>query len=227
MGDQLRVTYNVDIVMCIDCTWSMDNILSIVKRNALTFSDDLREKMKAKRKNIDGLRVRLVAFRDYKADDEPMLVSDFLDMPRQQEIFRDCVCCLEAVGGGDAPEDGLEALAYSIRSDWDHQGMKRRHIIVLWTDAPAHEIGHGKGSKRYPKNMARDFVALTEWWGDAVNPGYMNQEAKRLLLFAPDVGAWKSISETWDNVVHYPSEAGKGLGDVDYQQILDCISNSI
>lgn len=227
MIDQSRVTYNVDIVMCIDCTWSMDNILSIVKNNALNFSSDIREKMTAKRKNIDNLRVRLVAFRDYKADDEPMLVTDFLNMPQQAEIFRDCVSCLEAVGGGDEPEDGLEALAYSIRSDWDHQGMKRRHIIILWTDAPAHELGFGSKSKQYPRNMASNFAELTEWWGDAVNPGHMNQEAKRLLLFAPDVGAWRTISESWDNVVHYPSEAGKGLGNVDYQQILDCISNSI
>ena len=227
MVDRSVITYNVDIVMCIDCTWSMDNILSIVKNNALNFSEDIRKKMDAKKKHIDSLRIRLVAFRDYKADDEPMLVTDFLDMPRQEHIFHDCVSCLEAIGGGDEPEDGLEGLAFSIRSEWDRQAIKRRHIIILWTDAPAHELGYGRGSRYYPRNMARSFSELSEWWGDTLNPGYMNQDAKRLLLFAPDTGAWSSISSGWDNVVHFPSEAGNGLKDVDYQQILDCISNSI
>lgn len=227
MIDRSLVTYNVDIVMCIDCTWSMDNILSIVKDHALSFYEDVRNRMTAKRKCIDNLRVRLVAFRDYKADDEPMLITDFLQMPMQADVFNDCVSCLEATGGGDEPEDGLEALAYSIRSDWDHQGIKRRHIIILWTDASAHELGFGKNSKLYPHNMAKDFSELSEWWGDTNAPAYMDQAAKRLLLFAPDVGAWRAISEGWDNVVHYPSEAGEGLADVDYQQILDCIANSI
>lgn len=227
MSDTSLITYNVDIVMCIDCTWSMDPILSVVKQNALNFSQDLRKKMASKNKNIDQLRVRLVAFRDYKADDEPMLVTDFLLMPKQASIFNDCVSCLEAIGGGDDPEDGLEALAYSIRSDWDRQGIRRRHVIALWTDATPHELGHGRSSKLYPKNMAKSFAELTEWWGDVQQPGYMNQSAKRLLLFAPDAGAWSDISSLWDNVVHYPSEAGKGLNEVNYQQILDCISNSI
>ena len=222
-----HITYNVDLAMCIDCTWSMDHILEIVQKNALTFSEDLRKKMSAKMKNIDQLRVRLIAFRDYKADDEPMLVTDFLELPEQSSIFKDCVSCLEAIGGGDEPEDGLEALAYAIRSDWDRQGIKRRHVIILWTDAIPHELGYGKSSKLYPQNMARSFAELTEWWGDNQKPGFMNQSAKRLLMFAPDNGAWANISSAWDNVVHFPSPAGRGLDDVSYQQILDCISNSI
>ena len=227
MTERTNVTYNVDLVMCIDCTWSMDNVLDIVKRHALHFSEDLRRRMAEKRKFIDSLRIRLVAFRDYVADEEPLLITDFLQMPWQAGIFEACVCCLEATGGGDEPEDGLEALAYAIRSDWDRQGMKRRHVIILWTDATAHELGHGRSSSLYPRNMARDFSELTEWWGDTEMPGYMNQAAKRLLLFAPDKGAWTDIAEQWDNVVHYPSEAGKGLNEVSYEQILDCISNSI
>ena len=55
----------------------------------------------------------------------------------------------------------------------------------------------------------------------------MNQEAKRLVLFAPDKPAWTQISGSWDNVLHYPSEAGKGLVDVDYEKILAAISKTI
>ena len=57
--------------------------------------------------------------------------------------------------------------------------------------------------------------------------GYMDQSAKRLLLFAPDVPYWSTISDNWDNVIHFPSRAGEGLQEVDYSQIVDTISNSI
>lgn len=236
--NELYLNYNVDIVFCIDCTESMDNVLNIIKDRALSFHGDLLNRMYKKQKMVDSLRVRVVAFRDYKAFDEerrkghkgnePMLVTDFFTLPTDAEKLKLSVQSLQPVGGGDVPEDGLEALAYAIRSDWDTvQDAKHRHIIVLWTDAEPHELGYGKGTYRYPKGMAKSIGELTEWWGNALNGGYCNQDAKRLVLFAPSSGDWNFISEQWDQVIHYPSKAGDGLGDLDYETILSCISQSI
>ena len=75
--------------------------------------------------------------------------------------------------------------------------------------------------------MAKDFDELTEWWGDRQNNGFINQNAKRLLLFAPDRKYWSTISDTWDNVIHVPSVAGEGLKEIDYTQVIDSISNTI
>ena len=75
--------------------------------------------------------------------------------------------------------------------------------------------------------MVRDFDELTSWWGDANQEGYMDQNAKRLLLYAPDAPYWNTITANWDNVLHFPSEAGQGLDEVSYQEIIDTISNSI
>ena len=55
----------------------------------------------------------------------------------------------------------------------------------------------------------------------------MDYNAKRLLLFTPDKPTWTDITNSWDNVVHFPSEAGNGLKEIDYSQILDVIANSI
>ena len=55
----------------------------------------------------------------------------------------------------------------------------------------------------------------------------MNQSAKRLLMFAPDAEYWNTISDNWDNTIHFPSEAGNGLSEIDYHQIIDAISNTI
>ena len=229
MGSNYKMTYNVDMVFCIDCTGSMDNIIDIVKNNALNFYKDVTNVMEAKNKHITQLRVRVVAFRDYVADgNEAMLVTDFFKLPEEAEAFERCVRSLEAKGGGDDPEDGLEALAYAIKSKWDVDAMKKRQVIVVWTDAATHPLGFGAKSPCYPNGMAKDIRELTAWWsGGAQQEGFVDNNAKRLLLFAPDAPDWNVISQNWDNVLHFPSEAGNGLENLEYEEIINVISNSI
>lgn len=228
MGSNYKIKYNVDMVFCIDTTGSMDNIIEIVCNNALNLYQDVRRCMEQKGKHVDILRVRIVAYRDYLADGaEAMLVTNFFTLPQEAEELRKCVGCLVAKGGGDDPEDGLEALAYAIKSKWNTENAKKRHVIVLWTDDDTHDLGFGKSSPFYPKGMASDIRELTEWWGDSDKPGYMDQEAKRLILFAPDMKGWKQISDNWDKVLHYPSEAGDGLKDVEYSQIISAIAQTV
>lgn len=226
--DSYRMTYNVDLVFCIDATGSMDNVLDMVKSNALHFYEDVSASMQAKQKVINRLRIRLVVYRDYLADgDDAMLTTDFFTLPDDRDPFQQCVNSIRAFGGGDEPEDGMEALAFAIRSPWDTEGVKRRQVIVVWTDASTHEIGFGRRAPNYPPEMAASFAELTDWWGDCQNGGYIDQSAKRLLLFAPDAEYWNSIMNNWDNTLHFPSIAGKGLQEFDYAQIIDAISNSI
>lgn len=229
MDSEMKMTYNVDLVMCIDCTGSMGKLIGMVKNNALAFYHDVMTKLEEKKKHVDQLRVRVVAFRDYVADgEEAMLTTDFFTLPEQSGDFEACVKGLVADGGGDDPEDGLEALAYAIKSDWDKTGIKRRHIIVVWTDAPTHQIGYAADKcSSYPNGMAKSFDELTAWWGDVQNKGFIGSREKRLVLFAPDAPGWSTISEEWDNVLHFPSKAGQGLEEVTYDAILDAIGNTI
>ena len=228
MESNNRVTYFADIVFCIDATGSMGKVIEMVKQNALSFRQDLAKAMKAKGKTIQQLRIRVIAFRDYIADGEnAMMATDFFLLPEEVETFSKCVNGIQATGGGDIPEDGLEALAFAIRSKWTMEAAKKRHVIVLWTDAGVHELGYGSKMSNYPEKMAKNFEELTNWWGDEQLSGYMDFSAKRLLLFAPYASYWKTISDNWDNVMHYPSVAGAGLKEIDYNQIIDAISNSI
>lgn len=228
MASNYQLTYNVDMVFCIDCTGSMGNIIEIVKNNALNFYQDVTGAMEQKNKHITQLRVRVVAFRDYNADKEKaMMVTNFFKLPQEAEEFEKCVRSLKAEGGGDDPEDGLEALAYAIKSKWDTEGMKKRQVIVVWTDAATHPLGFGRDSGYYPNGMAADIRELSAWWGGPQQEGFVNKNAKRLLLFAPDAPDWNVIAQNWDNVLYFPSEAGKGLENLDYTQIIETISNSI
>lgn len=222
--------YNVDMVFCIDATGSMGGLIDMVKSNALNFYRDVQKMMTNKQKTIAQLRVRVIAFRDYLADGEnAMLVTDFFNLPQEESDFEETVRSIHAEGGGDYPEDGLEALAYAIKSDWNKTGTKRRHVIVIWTDASTHDLGYGSSCEYYPKGMPATLKELTEWWGDAgaQENGFMDQNAKRLVLFTPEERSWSDIMDSWDNVAAYPAKAGEGLKEVDYQQILNMLANSI
>ena len=228
MASNYKITYSVDMVFCIDCTGSMDNVIDIVKNNALNFYQDVTTTMAEKDKHISQLRVRVVAFRDYMADgDKAMLVTDFFKLPEQAEAFQRCVQSIKAEGGGDDPEDGLEALAYAIKSNWNPEGMKKRQVIVVWTDAETHPLGFGKRSPNYPSGMAESLQELSAWWGGAQQKGFIDQNAKRLVLYAPDAPEWSTISRNWDKTVHFPSEAGAGLNNLEYHEIIDTIANTI
>lgn len=228
MGSNYKITYNVDIVFCIDATGSMTDLIDLVKANAINFYSDLKNKMSSIGKSVNTVRVKVIAFRDYMEDKEnAMLNTDFFNLPEEIDDFKDTINSITAFGGGDEPEDGLEALGFAIRSKWNEEGMKKRQIIVVWSDASTHPIGYAREEPHYNKNMAKDFDELTRWWGDKQNKGYVNYNAKRLIMFTPDVPGWSDITKSWDNVIHYASESGEGLKEIEYKQILDAITNSI
>ncbi len=220
------LSYAVDIVFCVDVTGSMTPILDAVKANALRFYGDVQDNLVNKGKNVDELRVRVVAFRDFGADgDAAMQESPFFALPAEQGEFSAFVNGLVAEGGGDAPESGLEAVSLAMSSPWTTRGDRRRQVIVVWTDQPAHPLNSAALPEAYRARVPADFSALTDAWEDA--QGALGSSSKRLILFAPDGPGWSDISSVWENVVHHPSQAGGGLSDVDYGTIIDSIGNSV
>ena len=223
-GQGLR--YAVDIAFCIDVSGSMSPILDQVKTNALRFYDDVQKNLTAKDKNVDELRVRVIAFRDLKVDGAAALAeSPFFKLPDEQDGFSEFVNALVPEGGGDTPESGLETVALAIQSPWTTSGDRRRQVIVVWTDAPAQPLDAAGAPAPYTDQIPKDFSALTDLWEN--DQGTMGSSSKRLILFAPDAPGWSEISGVWENVVHHPSQAGGGLSDVDYGTIIDSIGNSV
>lgn len=227
--------YDVDIVFCIDATGSMVPFMKTVKENALKLNADIRRKTYEHDREINQLRIRLIAFRDYKESIKdhvaPMLVTDFYTLPEQNAEFEKALKSIEPINGGDEPEDGLEGLAYALKSKWTpaRPGTQRRQIIVVWTDASTHELGYGAVCDKYPKNMAKDFNELSRWWGMSTQApdALMDYNAKRLLIFAPEVDWWTKISENWPNVIHVPVVTGKGLDEENYEEIVKLLVYTI
>jgi len=230
MTDQGRTdqgaAYNVDASFVIDVTGSMVPNIGDTKRQACRLPEVFQDQMKLKGKKIDHFRVNAIAFRDYSYDgDMAMRESGFFELPAQLPEYQAWVNDLTADGGGDEPESGLEALATAMLADWTKDGDKRRHVIVVLTDASAHDLGRAAGQPNYPDGMPKDLNELTDWWMG--QDPKMDRSAKRLLLFAPDGNGWSQIGANWENTTHAITKAGAGLSDQDYEAILATIAESV
>lgn len=217
--------YAVDIVFCIDATGSMSPIIETVKAGTLRFHDDLIAAMNVKSKVIDALRVKVISFRDYWADGSDAIVeSSFFTLPADKDRFSAFVRNIRADGGGDDPENGLEALAMAIKSDWSREGTKSRHLVVVYTDAPAHALERPSKPAGYPSGLPANINELTGMWE---GQSYVSKTGKRLILHSPDADPWTPIANSWEHTVHYASRAGEGMAEVTYNEILNAIANSV
>jgi hypothetical protein len=124
----------VDIVFVLDVTESMQPYIDAVKQNVIAFAQDLAA-------NNRDYRLGLVTFEDY-------VISQYSDCncPYRQKMtsnvneFTEWVGSLHAGGGGDIPEDQLDALNYASTFPFRPEAQG---IIILVTDAPAHHAGDG------------------------------------------------------------------------------------
>ncbi|MBQ9695232.1 MAG: VWA domain-containing protein [Oscillospiraceae bacterium] len=254
--NSVDMKYNVDIVFVVDATGSMGNLINTIKKMIPDFYRETVRSLAEKNKHVDVLRVKVIFFRDFleyqKDRCAPLMETDFYILSDryndQSGQLSRSIASIEAIGGGDIPEDGLEALAVAMQSDWckPMDNHKRRHIIVLFTDAPTHEIGYGRACELYPKDMPADFGELTYMWGNPVrHPGTMEYQAKRLILFAPEMDklpeddGWKRIvrgrraedgslvEKPWENLDLIQIRPSDEFRDVDFSRILNRIVNSV
>lgn len=227
MSEQGLGDYNVDIVMCIDGTASMRPIIDQVKANALSFYKKFVDAMEENDKKAEALRIKVIVFRDYGCDDQPMEESDFFTLPDQADEFNAYVNGIEVKGGGDLPENALEAIALALKSKWTTGGNKRRHAILVFTDAAALPLGERAACVGYPAGMPADLAELGAWWEgtEQTLDSTYQPNAGRLVAFAPNAYPWTDI-QAWNRYWPAFSQAGNGLSDVDIQSAIDLLVGS-
>lgn len=236
------VTTYVDIVFCIDVTASMAPIINTVKNLTLDLYDDLIANMREKNNRIvKQLRVKVIAFRDYYCDGPyAMEESKFFTLPEQKNEFRKFVSSLEAKGGGDEPENALEAMALAMKSDWvkvtNPNNEKARNVVVIFTDASAHPLEKSADgvSEYYPSDMLKNYNELYEAWcgqGSCMDNSQsytMDKMAERLVIFAPeDAYPWSEMSEEIDYAAVVPISAAEGGAELGRDTIIATISGSM
>ena len=230
MSTEVISKYAIDLVFVIDVTGSMGSVIDEVKELVKGFSNRLRLTMSAEGKGLQDLWVRIITYRDLGEEGPRALAaSHFFELPRQEIALQEFVDGLTASGGGSEPESGLEALWLAMRSPWRNV-LRSRHVIVMLTDASAHPLG----THKYPADLfqdnieaPRDLVEMKRHWGIAPDPGVMNAQARRLILFAPDATPWHEIGERWEQTMWLQSRAGEGCMDADVDTILKGIVMSV
>ncbi len=207
---------NIDLVACIDVTSGMAGQLDALGTYLLSLRERVERRMTECSCTIGllQLRVRVIAFRDYGVDEAPMLASRFFVLngangpqPAEREALRAFLDTIGAQGGGDEPENALEALALAMQSDWTRAGAEgcRRHVIILCTDAPALPLRSRADAAGYPAGMPADLDELREWWeGEHAR---MERRAKRLVIYAPDAWPWTETDQ-WSNVYRIATAPG-------------------
>ena len=121
---------------------------------------------------------------------------------------------LRDYGGGDDPERAYDAISLALLSNWS-TNTDIRKVIILWTDVASHPL-----SGRIPE--ATNFDELSTLWNTK-----LQRNSKRLILFAPLHPTWTAIETNWENATRHDVTTGGGLTDVDYDEILRTLSESI
>lgn len=241
--------YPIDIVFVVDATESMNDWLETVKFNVLRLGDDLQDRMTREGKVLDSLRVRLIVYRDLLDDLETAFeLTPFFELPGQKIEFQLAVKEMEAFGGDDVPESGLDALFLAMRSPWrkEPRDLKRRHIIILFTDADSHDIGETEIPTKFAqKPHPKSFTELKFLWNSPDGKGLMNEPGKRLILFAPDVSdnrgagigkvidsdsnsstCWSKVYDEWSNC-WIVSDLSEGLSATEWETVLSKLTSTL
>ena len=184
----------LDVAMCIDATGSMQGTINSVKARARSFSDDLNNALKAKNlTGFDYMRIRVIYYRDFGVDFQPMVKSAFMEMPTKKTEFETFVASQSASGGGDLPESGYVCINEGMQSNWFKTGDpipgtafnadEVYPVIILWTDADTKPVEYAIGSTpAFTVGMPSSDSAFKAKWN---NPSVIDQKNRLLMMFGP------------------------------------------
>lgn len=192
-------TLAMDLVLCIDLSRSMKSALDYIKDNTRSAHDRLSERFKKKYHYSElCLRIRIIGFRDKFSDGESSFeCSEFFNLPDEEAALLSFLDSLEAAGGGDTSESGLEALILATRSPWcdsPEPFVRTRHVIMFFSDSA---VLSSEKAGAYPESMSSSLKELLARWDEEMDP-----VAKRLAVFAPcEYYPWSEIPDYFDNSV--------------------------
>jgi hypothetical protein len=187
-------------------------------------------------RSIRQLRINVIGFRDLYCDgDYALETSRFFYLPEETSEFESFVNGLEAKGGGDIPESSLEALAKAMQVDWCRtidDSIRKRHVIVLFTDASAHPFEKARGytGKNYPARMPDSYSGLVDMWfnQNAKIPVTLDQTAKRIAIFAPEgLEPWGNLSEDFNVSYFHTIDPNNGGADITTNEITIMLSETL
>jgi hypothetical protein len=211
-GQKTKVKGVADLVFLIDATGSMEKFITKLKENVKEFIKMLVSPGPNVVAPLSDWRMRVVGYRDVKADTEwlvenPFLTKDVAGVEAQ-------LMNLKAEGGGDEPEHLLDALYKVVSIGATEKGqapdpMKWRYryeakrIVAVFTDATFHET-----------------MAIPEAAGGGIKDiqTLVTMNGVRTCIFAPRHACYEQLT-LMDRCEYEPLEdAGKPVGIDEFTQ---------
>lgn len=220
---------NIDMVFCIDGTGSMIPCIDSVKENARKLHLEFASAMTDLGSEIDSMRIKIIVFRDYKdGPDMAIQESPFYELPSDQAEFESFLSGISACGGDDAPENGLEALYYAMKSDFT-TGAKDRQVIVLFTDADALALGERSSLSGYPLDMVDEDGLVSLWTNSGASQDSsikLREKIKRMVIFAPSGTKYEELKGKLNRSIFSPVDDHAGLADISFDVIIKQLAAS-
>lgn len=202
---------NADFVFVLDATATMGVFIDRFRRE---FLPKVTELIREKAGKAD-VRYKIIVFRDYGSEGAAaMKESKFFAIPEEMRELEHAMLFVEAGGGGDSPENGLEAIYYAMKSDF----ASGTQTIFFFTDADAVKMGARKGCEGYPEDMTDEKGLKEIWLGK--KPSHITQSGKKLILVAPENTAYSRLAKEFDNTVFVPAAKSGNLNDIEFFDLL-------
>lgn len=199
-----------DIVLCVDCTDSMEPCINQLKSRLSAFVADLDNPRDQSLKRIDW-RMRALGFRDLWVDAVPWVNFD-APMVTTVADAQAQVDALTHEGGGDAEESALDALWYAAaKTEWRRRCTK---LVVLFSDAA-------------PKPQMHE---------STITAGAIGGDISAMAQLYAEKGIWLRVfaatSPVWDQLkipkaVFQPVGDAKGLETVDFGNVMQTIIKTV
>ncbi len=201
-----------DIVICIDCTGSMQPCIDGLKSEINRFIDELERPPEQGLSPVNW-QLKVIGFRDLNADSAPWENRD-APMVSDASAARVQVASLEADGGGDEPESTLDALWVAAAStEWRDSATR---VIILFSDATALDLLH-------PSTVSAGAVA-----NDA------SAVAQSLVEANCHLHAWAMPCPVWDTLKTLPrvvftplATGGDGLASLDFGRLMENLRKTV
>lgn len=201
-----------DLVFCVDCTGSMAPCIDGLKSEIHRFIGELEAPPEQGLMAVNW-RMKLLGFRDLFVDEEPWVNADAA-MADTAADARAQVDALDALGGGDEPESGLDALWRAATTTPWRANCNR--IVILFTDASCRPVMHD--STVAGGAAGNDLSAVAQALAEA---------RCRVHVWGPSCGIWDSLSKL-PRVIFTPlASAGDGLQTLDFQELMGNLRRTV
>jgi hypothetical protein len=193
----------IDMVVCLDSTAGMQPFVVGVR----DYAQELVKGLKTDSARNPFWRIRLIAYRDLN-EGEPFVEHQFTTDIKQ---FAAQVSGVHPQGGGDEPENTLDAIYRALDSEWRRECCR---FVIAITDAGCHSEMHPSTVQPgHPSDVDEVIKKL-------------HDTRAHLYLLAPRFHIYDALACA-DRTVYDVVSDNAVLGDIDFAKLMSAIGKTV